>query len=255
MQFYSQYGEDQRLWKMFHEQARGVCVEVGGFDGETFSNTLTFEEHGWRAIIVEPMPHFAAKIQARRPGATLFRYAAGASPGEVKLVIAHGVEELSTTTGHADHLARIRKAGGRLEEVMVPVRTMDDMLTEAGVTHVDFVTIDVEGGELAVLAGFDLARWQPRVVILENAAGKTCGDLQDAMLARDYHYFANTSCNEWYAPRSDRTIVTTLRRLKNRFRRLKISLRNVPGYAAMKDWERRLRVKHKGRRADGGKDA
>lgn len=112
VKFYSQHGEDARLLEFFAGQTDGVCVEVGGFDGETFSNTLAFEEAGWRAIVVEPMPHFAEKIRARRPEATLFACAAGATPGEAKLVIAHGVEALSTTTAQADHLERIHKMGG-----------------------------------------------------------------------------------------------------------------------------------------------
>ena len=234
MRYYSQHGEDRALWDFFRGQSAGVCVEVGGFDGETFSNTLTFEEQGWRAIIVEPMPHFARKIQARRPGATLFACAAGAAPGETKLVIAHGAEALSTTTAKSDHLERIRKLGGRTEEVIVPVRTLDDMLAEAGVAKIDFITIDVEGGELAVLQGFDLARWQPRIVILENNDSKRCGALQDVMLQRGYHWFTNTSCNEWYVPRSETAIVTPLRRLKNRLRRLHIVLRGLTERTGLK---------------------
>ena len=255
MRYYSQHGEDRALWDFFRGQSGGVCVEVGGFDGETFSNTLTFEEQGWRAIIVEPMPHFAPKIQARRPGATLFACAAEAAPGETKLVIAHGAEALSTTTAKSDHLERIRKLGGRTEEVIVPVRTLDDMLAEAGVAKIDFITIDVEGGELAVLQGFDLARWQPRIVILENNDSKRCGALQDAMLQRGYHWFTSTSCNEWYVPRSETAIVTPLRRLKNRLRRLHIVLRGWTESTGLKKLERTIRHKLKGTAHQPPKDA
>ena len=254
MRYYSQYGEDQMLWDFFHGQRIGVCVEVGGFDGETFSNTLSFEEQGWRAIIVEPMPHYARKIQARRPGATLFACAAGAAPGEARLVIAHGAEVLSTTTAKPDHLDRIRKLGSRMEEVTVPVRTMDTMLAEAGVAKIDFVTIDVEGGELAVLAGFDLTRWQPRIVILENNDSKHCDMLQNVMLQRGYHYFTSTGCNEWYLPATEKTLVTPLRRLKNRLRRLNIVLRGLTERTGLKQLERTLRHKLKGKRQPARKD-
>ena len=41
---------------------------------------------------------------------------------------------------------------------MVPVRTLDDILTEAGAhAPIDLLSIDVEGHELEVLRGFDLA--------------------------------------------------------------------------------------------------
>lgn len=251
MNYYSQYGEDRALWEFFGSKSSGLCVEVGGFDGETFSNSLTFEENGWRAIIVEPMPHFAEKIRARRPDVTLFACAAGAEPGEATLIIAHGVETLSTTTAEPDHLERIRKTGGQAEAVTVPMRTLDDMLAEAGVGKIDFISIDVEGGELAVLAGFDLARWQPRVVILENNDRKRCGILQDEMLRRGYHYYTNTGCNEWYVPGSEKGIVTPLLRLKNRLRRLAISTRVISKKfteaTGLKTLERTIRKKIKKR--------
>src|SRR4029077_20420010 len=41
-----------------------------------------------------------------------------------------------------------------------PVRPLDDTLCEAGSPlGFDFLSVDVEGHELEVLSGFDLARW------------------------------------------------------------------------------------------------
>ena len=44
---YSQFGEDVLLHRIFRKSA-GVCVEVGAHDGITFSNSLFFEQLGWR---------------------------------------------------------------------------------------------------------------------------------------------------------------------------------------------------------------
>lgn len=249
MQYYSQHGEDKELWRFFQGQTTGLCVEVGGFDGETFSNTLTFEENGWRAIVIEPMPHYAEKIRTRRPGTTLFACAAGSHAGETQLVIAHGVETLSTTTAESAHMERIRRMGGTTEEVTVPVRTLNDMLTEAGVEKIDFISIDVEGGELAVLAGFDLEKWKPRIVILENAQGKRDGTLYDEMLRRGYHYYISTSCNEWYVPRSETSVVTPLRKVRNSFRRLGIIIRRFTEASGLKSLERNIRKIIKSKRS------
>lgn len=135
-----------------------------------------------------------------------------------------------------------------MEEVKVPVRTLDDMLAEAGVAKIDFVTIDVEVGELAVLQGFNLARWQPRIVILENNDSKRCSALQREMRQRGYHWFTSTSCNEWYVPTSETTIVTPLLRLHN-------VLRGLTERTGLKRLERTLRHKLKGMRQPPSKDA
>ena len=60
--YYAQFGEDKILNQIFNKN-EGVCVEVGGFDGITGSNTLFFERLGWRCLIVEPMPEFCKKIR------------------------------------------------------------------------------------------------------------------------------------------------------------------------------------------------
>jgi hypothetical protein len=39
--YYAQFGEDKILNQIFNKN-EGVCVEVGGFDGITGSNTLFF---------------------------------------------------------------------------------------------------------------------------------------------------------------------------------------------------------------------
>ena len=44
---------------------------------------------------------------------------------------------------------------------------MDALLDRHGVTAIDFLSIDVEHGELAVLAGFDIERFKPRLVCIE----------------------------------------------------------------------------------------
>ncbi len=48
--------------------------------------------------------------------------------------------------------------------------------------RVDLCVFDVEGAERALLDGFDLARWRPRAMLIEDLGS---GDDLPALLARD----------------------------------------------------------------------
>jgi hypothetical protein len=56
-----------------------------------------------------------------------------------------------------------------------------------------FITIDVEGYELAALAGLDLERW--------NSSG-TSEEIPLHMDRRGYVRFMSTDCNDWYCAKS-----------------------------------------------------
>ena len=81
----------------------------------------------------------------------------------------------------------------------VVVRTLDAILAEAGVERIDFLSVDVEGAELAVLRGFSIARYRPRLILIED-------DVQDLakhayLEARGYKLVRRTALNNWYVPR------------------------------------------------------
>jgi hypothetical protein len=104
--------------------------------------------------------------------------------------------------GALSALDRDRMAPGAEPErvIEVPVRTLDDILTEARApVGFDLLSIDVEGHELEVLGGFDLARWQPRLVLLEDHVGNL--EKHRFLRAAGYRLIRRCENNGWYVPR------------------------------------------------------
>ncbi len=206
MQYYSQSGEEAPLLELFADRLYGgTCVEVGAYDGVTCSNTLLFENLGWTVILVEPDPTLFKKILKSRR-ARAFNLAAGRATARARFSVAQGAEHLSAIDPTVRHLGRIEEEKGVIREVTVEVDALDHMLEEAGVKSVDFVSIDVEGYELEVLRGFTLEKYQPRVVLIEDAS-----DLRRAqdrkvfsfMRRHGYARFHRCGCNDYYAPLTD----------------------------------------------------
>lgn len=208
---YSQHGEDSKLRSMFGNTP-GVCVEVGANDGQRFSNTLAFEEMGWKCVLVEANPKLTEALKVNRRG-PVFHCAAAATDGELILVErgdsllaeTHTIEELEAASNPTAPWTRVR------------CRRLDSILEESGIDRVAFATIDVEGAELKVLRGFSLRRWQPRIVIVENNGRESNVPVRSLMKEQDYVPFLRTGCNDWYARSDDRDLVSTLGRIQYEF--------------------------------------
>jgi hypothetical protein len=53
----------------------------------------------------------------------------------------------------------------------LPVRRLDELLDECQIQHVDFLSIDVEGGELGVVKSLDFSRINVIAMAIENNYG------------------------------------------------------------------------------------
>jgi len=210
--FRSQYREDRILARIFAGILKGTCVEVGAHNGVDLSNTYYFEQLGWRCILVEPNPVMWTVIRdARR--AVLFECAASAREGQAILHVGVGDGKDFTSTLDAASVERIKQQGAQVSDVPVRTRRLDDMLEECRVEHLDFVSIDVEGHELDVLEGFDLNRWKPQLVILEDNSNLRDSSVVGFMVARGYTRFFRTGCNDWYTAPGTLSIATFRRLL------------------------------------------
>ena len=206
--YYSQFGEDRILAEIFGHKARGHCVEVGANDGYHGSTSLYFEKQGWECILVEPNPVLAGKLREERSG-KVFECAASDSEGKATLQLAEGAElahALSSISNDAATKRIVRRHGYATRPVEVATRRLDAVLEEAGLTEIDFITIDVEGHELSTLRGFTLDRWNPTVVIVEDNGLFGDKPVQRHLKNHGFVRFHRTGVNDWYTHRSNQAL-------------------------------------------------
>ncbi len=223
--FRAQFGEDRVLWQVFNGATSGFFIEVGAYDGVALSNTVFLEQMGWRGILVEPIRALCERAAAARPGSRVYNAACSrpGGPRTQRFTITQGVPVLSYLHAEPDHVERCRREGATLVEVEVAVVTLDEILAQErrlppGTPSawrrehgwcIDLVSIDVEGGELDVLAGFNLDRFKPRVLVLEN--DRDSGQAIEPYLAeRGYRKFHRQVINDFYARDDDSTADLTL---------------------------------------------
>ena len=180
----------------------GFFVEVGAYDGVVLSNTFFFETIGWTGVLVEPDPAKAAQCRANRPNSRVFECAAVASSStqNVTFYAVEGGEVYSTTNMTDAHKKRLEAYGLAYAKTSVSAMTLDAILQTAGATQVDFVTIDVEEGEIEVLRGFDIERWKPAAVIVETTTRFRKGEIRRYFVDHKYVFRDALGINDIYVP-------------------------------------------------------
>jgi FkbM family methyltransferase len=186
---------EMRLVAAFFGERQGFFVEVGANAPRARSQTFHLEQAGWTGVLIEPQPQLAAELRAQR-NAKVFAVACSSPENAGRALPLHVAGPLSS-------LDRAGMAPGAAPEgvIHVPVRTLDDVLDEAGAPPgFDFLSVDVEGHELDVLRGVDLARWRPQLILLEDHVA----DLSKhrALAAAGYRLIRRYENNGWYVPRA-----------------------------------------------------
>lgn len=91
--------------------------------------------------------------------------------------------------------------------IRVPIRTLDDFLGARGITHVDFIKLDAEGGELGILDGAQkLLQTSPRPAILAEVEtlrtqpwGYPAREIMHRLALWNYRWFGLTEAATLYS--------------------------------------------------------
>ncbi len=187
---------EEELIQLFFGDATGHFVDVGANDPFKNSQSWHLGERGWNGLLIEPMPDCVIALLKKRKAAVAA--VACSSPAN------HGKRlHLQLAGSHSTLEPRTIALGGAItNSVAVECRTLDSVLTEYKTPkNFDFLSIDVEGHELELFKGFDINKWKPRLVILEDHV--THHKKHRWMSENNYQLILRTGLNSWYVPREE----------------------------------------------------
>ncbi|MCW3475585.1 FkbM family methyltransferase [Limobrevibacterium gyesilva] len=178
VEYRSQWRQDRFIHENLMPHRGGTFFEAGAHDAYTISNTWFFEKAlDWRGVLVEMQPQLFAKIVERRPNSQCFRCALGTQPIDLMYLEAGDRSSLMRYMPHGDIEYLERHYASKPDKPTfrvgwVAVRPVSDVLTEAGVTHIDYFSLDVEGAEMDVLRSIDFSKVTIDLFTIEDNAGK-----------------------------------------------------------------------------------
>lgn len=174
----------------------GVFVEAGANDGFRQSNTYYLERfRGWTGVLIEPVPALAATCAKNRPRSRVCQCALVGPDHPTTEVVVHCADMFSEIVVEGGDRPRTAWGWYDVYDVTVPARTLSEILGDAAVDHVDFISLDVQGFEAAALAGLDFDRWTPATMLIEILDDKA-QDAVDAVLGSRYERVARVTAHD-----------------------------------------------------------
>ena len=203
---YSQGKEELIIRHFFGDRRGGFFVDVGAYHWRRLSTTYYLERHlGWSGIAVDAIEDFAEGYAKNRPRTKFFSYIVTDHSGtEESFYQAHKAAKglSSTSRSWVERLSEAFFPGADtgIEEIRVPTITLDELLERHGVEKIDLLSMDIEGGEAAALAGFDIERFRPELVCVEGRPEILAEYFGRHGYERIREYEAHDRANRYYKP-------------------------------------------------------
>jgi FkbM family methyltransferase len=197
---YTQNLEDYHLSLAFADQKRGTYIDVGAGHPVADNVSFWFYERGWQGVVVEPQAELADLYARLRPRDFAVRGLVGRENGDTAFHVVDRLHGFSTTVEHIAQKAQ--DFGASYRTVRMPVITLARLCAEHDLGEIDFLKIDVEGGETDVVLGGDWQRYRPKVVIIEavmpGSGEPAWAEWEPFLLAQGYRFALFDTLNRFY---------------------------------------------------------
>ncbi|XP_076071802.1 uncharacterized protein LOC143043311 [Mytilus galloprovincialis] len=143
---YSQAHQDETVYKISPKK-NGFFVEMGAYNGQTFSNTLWLErKHNWTGLLIEANPDLCRQIDALKRHVWRLCACISDKLRKTEFIQSGAVGGMASELDN-DHMQMIKTK----RTISVPCFDMVEVLDQIGVQHIDYFSLDVEGSEMIIL--------------------------------------------------------------------------------------------------------
>jgi FkbM family methyltransferase len=200
MKFYSQFQQDKFAYEnYFKNKQNGFFVDIGAYDGECDSNSLFFENLGWKGICIEPNPEMFEKmikvrkcicspyaISDKNETTQFFQIKEG------PVVLSGLVNEFSSKSIERIHEYNL-ETNQNFDYIDIECKTFDNIVD---IYNIDFLSLDTEGNELKILQSIDFTKYNIDVITVEN--NDYDNKFQNFFSNKNYLLVAKLGCDEVY---------------------------------------------------------
>lgn len=180
--FIAQAGQDKYVDAQFLDKKmnKGTFVEFGGLKGDEYSNTYYFEKaYHWKGIMIEAEKKYIPHLKQVRDAKIYNNAVCPSGMKEVKFASS----KIMGWSGIADHVNDPRWTNKIDKFVTISCVDLNIILKEQKMFHIDYMTVDTEGSEIAILKTFDFDTFDVTFVQVErNVKTKAQRDEKDHLI-------------------------------------------------------------------------
>lgn len=216
----SQMGQDALALILNQGNESNFFVEAGACDGRYSSNTWLLESRcNWTGILCEPGQIWHEELIKSR-SCQIDTRALWSTTGEQILFHQTELPNLSTIDSFTDVDMHADDRRGGLTYSVETV-SLVDLLDEKGAPHyIQFLSLDTEGTELAILQNFPFERYEFGVIVCEHNNTAAESLIRDLLVRNGYTYLdglRNISLGDaWFVGPKTRSRLNDQLRLRNR---------------------------------------
>lgn len=166
---FSQEGEDLVLDRFLNNKKKGFYIDVGAHHPVRFSNTYKFYLRGWNGINIDAMPGSMSQFNKIRPNDINLELAIS-DKAETLTYYIFNEPALNTFSKKEADLHNGVNSYNIIDKKEINTYTLKDIIDKylAKNIHVDFMSIDVEGLDMAVLSSNDWVNCRPTFLLVES---------------------------------------------------------------------------------------
>ena len=185
----SQLGQDAyALGILENRKGSKFYLEIGAYHPRIYSNTALLRDYGgWSGLSVDPNPHTARSFLDAGLKDSFYEIAVGSTEGVVSLLEKGALSEIKSESDNRQIYHEVK--------MITPKLLLEDL------PPIDYLSLDIEGGELDVLNNWPWESSKPSLITVEhNFRTQEMKEIQKLLHANGYKCFLEdiTEFENWY---------------------------------------------------------
>lgn len=185
---------------------KGIFFDVGAYEPVNISNSYHFEKNGWETYCFEANTDRISELKSLRKNV----YNVAISDENKDNITFHVVQGIwgggsetagvSAITLDPQYMRTFGSHIKKIDKITVNQRTLNYLIEneigQSSIPQIDILSVDVEGGELAVLKGLDLIKYNPKLICVENVFNNP--DIKNYLESYNYKLDKQIEYNHYY---------------------------------------------------------